>query len=226
MHFVTRSQVRSRLEGKSIALVGSGPGVLDNPPGLIDAHEVVVRVNNYKLSPAAGFRTDVFYSYFGGAIRKTAAELRRDGVTLCLCKCPDGQPIESEWHRKNDKMAGVDFRWIYRKRAGFWFCDTFVPSIEDFMAKFRLLGGHVPTTGFAAILDLLDCNPKRLYLTGFDFFRSRVHNVDQPWSRKNADDPIGHVPERELSYLASILGRYPITWDRMLDRTLNGAVAA
>jgi hypothetical protein len=202
MTFLTRSQVRPRFEGKRVAIVGSGPGVLANAPGFIDGHDVVVRVNNYKLSAAAGFRADVHYSFYGSSIRKSADELRRDGVTLCMCKCPDAQPIESDWHRRNNKMFGVDFRAIYRRRAAWWFCDTSIPSVEEFMTGFDLLGRHVPTTGFAAILDVLSFTPRALYLTGFDFFRSKLHNVDEPWAEKNSDDPIRHVPERELAWLA------------------------
>lgn len=223
MRFLSRSEVRPWFEGRQVALVGSGPGVLGNPPGLVDGHEVVVRVNNYRLSPAAGQRTDVFYSFFGLSIRKTAAELQADGVKLCLCKCPDGQPIESEWHRARGQMQGVDFRWIYRARAGWWFCDTCVPETEDFLRGFDLLGGHVPTTGFAAILDILKWGPRELYLTGFDFFTSGLHNVRDRWRRKNPGDPIGHVPEAELAWLRDNIARHPITADGALTALLRAA---
>ena len=66
MRFVSRSEVRSRFEGKSVAIVGSGPGCAENEPGLIDGHDVVVRVNNYRLTGGTGKRTDIFYSFFGG----------------------------------------------------------------------------------------------------------------------------------------------------------------
>ena len=41
MRFVSRSDIRSRFEGRSVAVVGSGPGVLGNAPGLVDGHDVV-----------------------------------------------------------------------------------------------------------------------------------------------------------------------------------------
>lgn len=216
MRFLNRSEVRPWFEGRRVALVGSGPGVLGNQPGHIDGYDVVVRVNNYGLGPEAGRRCDVFYSFFGTSIKKTSAELYRDGVRLCMAKCPDAQPIESDWHRRNGKMMGVDFRWIYQRRAGWWFCDTYIPDTADFMRGFDLLGGHVPTTGFSAILDMLSFAPRELYLTGFDFFRSGLHNVRDPWRLKNTDDPIGHVPERELAWLVANAARYPITTDAAL----------
>jgi hypothetical protein len=104
----------------------------------LTGYAIVVRVNNYKTSRAAGFRTDVTFSpFFGSSIRKTADELKRDGVILCMCKLPDAKPIESEWHRKNGKDIGVDFRPHYRRRKDWWFCDTYVPTVDEFMVIVR-----------------------------------------------------------------------------------------
>lgn len=221
--FIARSTLAARFEGKTVAIVGSGPGVLENAEGFIDSHDVVVRVNNYRSHlPSTGHRTDVFYSFFGQSIRKTAQHLRRDGVTLCACKCPNAVVMESEWHRQNKKMNGVDFRRIYRTRMHFWFCDTYVPEVPEFMADFELLGRHVPTTGFSAIRLVLSCAPKSVYLTGFDFFRSGIHNVTDRWRAKHTDDPIGHQPEREFTWLIDNLPLLPIT----TDRTLSAMIAS
>lgn len=220
-HFVSRAEVAPVFAGKHVAIVGSGPGVMDNAPGWIDGHDVVVRVNNYKLvPPATGARTDVFYSFFGRSIKKTEAELQADGVKLCMCKCPDAKFIESAWHRRNGKMNGVDFRSIYTFRWGFWFCDTYVPPVAEFMRAFDMLGRHVPTTGFSAILDVLSHQPASVYLTGFDFFESKVHNVNEPWRKRNDTDPIGHRPTAELAWLAANREAYPLRFDRQLEALL------
>lgn len=163
-----------------------------------------MRVSNYKLlGPHTGSRTDVFYSFFGSSIRKSREELQRDGVTLCMSKVPDCRFMESEWHTRNRKECGIDYRYIYRNRAAWWFCDTYVPTREVFLEKFNLLDQHQPTTGFAALLDLLsfDCT---VYLTGFDFFASNLHNVNEPWEglNKNPDDPFRHQPLREKQWVA------------------------
>ncbi len=224
MTFCDREHVRKMIEGKTVALVGSGPGVLRNPDGFIDSRQVVIRVNNYKVSAAAGIRTDVFYSFFGVSVRKTRDELIRDGVKLCMAKCPDAKFIESEWHSSNGKTRGVDFRAIYRERENWWFCDTYVPPVEDFIAHFEMLGGHVPTTGFAALLDVLRFNPANVYMTGFDFFQSEVHNVNEPWRQMNNTDPIGHVPDVERQWLADNLHRLPIVCDDQLTLALTKGV--
>jgi hypothetical protein len=205
MLFSDLARVRAAFEGRSVAIVGSGPGALDNNPDFVDGHDVVVRVNNYKTGPAQGYRCDVFYSFFGGSIRKTREELQADGVKLCLAKCPDAKFMESEWHRKMGKPRGVDFRYIYRDRRDWWFCPTYVPGLAEFVAVFEMLGQHIPTTGFSALHLVRSCRPASLYLTGFDFFSSRVHNVNEPWRPGNPSDPIGHAPEREREWLRSYI---------------------
>ncbi len=216
MRFLTFEEARTAFAGKSVAIVGGGPTSLENRPGFVDSHEVVVRVNNYRTGEEQGWRCDVFYSYFGGAIRKRADELKRDGVRLCWAKCPDAKPISSAWHESRGKTAGIDFRYIYRQREGWWPCDVFVPSVEHFLRGFDLLERHVPTTGFAAILDVLDCDPARVFITGFDFFRSGQHNVDEKWKPGDPADPIGHLPELERDWLRANLPKYPVDLDRAL----------
>lgn len=215
MRFVTFSEVADRLRGKRVAVVGSGPGCLGNEPGFVDSHDVVVRVNNFKLGEAQGNRCDVHYSFYGTSIRKSVNELRDAGVTLCLCKLPNSQPIESDWHRRNNKLVGIDYRYIYRNRASWWFCDTFIPDDARFLAKFEMLGKHQPTTGFAAILDVMECEPASVYLTGFDFFASGIHNVDEPWQQKNNDDPICHRPDLEAAWVKANAHRLGL--DRVLQ---------
>jgi hypothetical protein len=215
--FITFEEAAEYLRGKTVAVVGSAPSVLGNAPGFVDSHDVVVRINNYKTSESAGFRCDVFYSFFGNSIRKTNVELQADGVRLMMCKCPDAKPIECEWHEKNGKQLGIDFRYIYQARAGWWFCQVYVPTVARFLESFNLLGKHVPTTGFAAILEVLACSPKSVYLTGFDFMTSGVHNVDEKWRPGDPADPIGHRPEREFAWIKENRRTKPMTFDKHLS---------
>lgn len=226
MHFVSRSECAARFEGRSVAIVGSGPGCVDNPDGLIDGHDVVVRVNNYRLMGGTGRRCDVFYSFFGTSIRKSVDDLKRDGVTLCMSKVPNAHAIESEWHRQNGKMIGVDYRPHFERRKDWWFCDTYVPTVDEFLVPFEALDRHQPTTGFAAIFDVLSFNPHSVYLTGFDFFTSGIHNVNEPWSVKNLDDPLRHDPGRELAWVAAQMNAHPISRDAALARCLALEAAA
>jgi len=221
MNTVNFDYVSDYVRGKTVAIVGSGPGCLDNDGKFIDGHDIVVRINNYKLIPEkTGKRTDIYYSYYGGAIKKTRDELIADGVKLLMAKCPDSQPIDSEWHRRNGKIYGIDFRPIYRRRADWFFCQIYIPTDRDFLAYFNLLGKHIPTTGFSCILDFMRCECKSIYITGFDFFTSGVHNVDERWKHNNRHDPIGHVPEKERAYLIR-KRRENITYDKKLRSMLG-----
>ena len=214
MKFISFAEAGLRFCGKRVAIVGSAPSVLKNPAGFIDGHDVVVRVNNYKLTRETGSRTDVYYSFFGGSIKKTVDELKCDGVTLCWCKCPNAKPIESAWHEKMNKVNGIDFRYIYSLREKFWFCDTFIPTVSRFLAPFEALKQHIPSTGFSAIWDIITCRPREIYLTGFDFFESRIHNVNEPWREGDPNDPIGHRPDLELQWLRNHWATLPMRGDR------------
>lgn len=214
MNFLNRQETKQRFIGKNIAIVGSGPSSLDNKPGFVDSHDIVVRVNNYKLFPQTGARTDVYYSFFGTSVHKSAEELTADGVTLCICKCPNAAAIKSPWHTGN-KSTGVDYRYIYEARKNWWFCDTYIPELNDFLEKFELLGRHIPTTGFAAIIDMLSFEPKSIYLTGFDFFKSKKHNVDDPWREKNMDDPFRHMHDKEREIVSLLMVKHQITADKV-----------
>jgi hypothetical protein len=218
--FITFQEAAARFTGRSVTIVGSAPSCADNTPGFVDSSDVVVRVNNYKTGPAQGFRTDVHYSFYGTSIRKPREELQADGVTLCMCKCPDAKALESDWHERNNRQVGIDYRYIYANRRDWWFSDTFVPDCERYRAKFELLGRHIPTTGFAAILDVLEARPRSLYLTGFDFFESKLHNVDEPWRAGNPDDPICHRPDLECAWLYEQAREQTIMVDRVLGDAL------
>lgn len=222
MRFLTRAEAAAYFSGKTVALVGSGPGALGNRTGKVDGHDVVVRVNNYKLTTATGRRTDVLYSFFGRSIRKPAAELVRDGVKLCYCKCPNARVMESAWHTAQRREAGIDFRYIYQLRDGWWPCDVYIPSTAEFMEHFELMGRHIPTTGFSALLDILSYQPAKVYLTGFDFFQSGVHNVNERWRPGNPEDPIGHDPRAERAWFIAQRDRFPVECDAAMTKALAG----
>lgn len=226
MGFVTFGEVAERFRGKRVAIVGSAPSVLDAEPGFIDSHDIVVRINNFKTGPAQGFRTDVFYSFHGTSIRKSATELKRDGVTLVMCKCPDSKPIESPWHERTGRLVGIDFRYIYQLRRSWWFCDTYIPDDAAFVRKFELFDRHIPTTGMSAILDVIECEAASIHIAGFDFFTSRIHNVDEAWKEGDPEDLIGHAPEAERAWLRENAGKYPLAFDKTLTEMMREAVAA
>lgn len=196
-----------------VVIVGGGPTVLDNEPGFIDDFDTVVRINNYKTFTETGYRTDVHYSYFGKAIRD------QKDAKLCMCKYPNGdiKHIPVEWGDYKPPERGIDFTWVYRHRSRWWYTDTYIPLMKEFEPKFFLLNEHMPTTGFSAIYDFskFDCE---IYLTGFDFFESGKHNVNEKWRAGRHNDPIGHKPELEREWISANRGRFE--FDRKLSLLL------
>lgn len=203
MKFLTFNEVVPFFKGKSVAIVGSAPSCLDNDPGFVDSHDVVCRISNYKTGELQGHRCDVHYSFYGTSIKKDRHTLIRDGVKLCMCKLPNSRPLESPWHVIHGKLNGIDYRYIYENRRHWWPCDVFVPDDTRFLRKFEMLGKHQPTTGFSAILDILECEPRSVYLTGFDFFASGLHNVDEKWKPGDPTDPICHRPDVEAEWVVN-----------------------
>jgi hypothetical protein len=219
--FIDFEYVKEFFKNKRVCLIGSGPSCFSNQGSVIDGYDIIVRVNNYVYeghNRQLGHRTDVHYAFYGSSIQKTKEQLQNHGVKLCMCKCPNDKPFHSEWHIKNNKPYGVDFRYIYKKRACFWFCPTFIPTTEHFLKTFNMLGKHIPTTGFSAICDLKKTSLKELYITGYDFFKSKQHNGHQAWRDKNPDDPFKHMPNVEAQFVKS----FDQKDDRIiLDRTMK-----
>jgi hypothetical protein len=139
-----------------------------------------------------------------------------------MCKCPNSQPIESDWHVKNNKKLGIDFRYIYKNRKGWWFCPVYIPTDVRFKKLYYALENHIATTGFAAIWEIAHLPVKKIYITGFDFFQSGVHNVNERWRPGDSNDPIGHRPDLEKKLLHKlIMTRNNIELDKYLLREIN-----
>jgi hypothetical protein len=214
VNLLTLSDVQSIFYKKRVVIVGSAPSGLDNKGSHIEDFDVIVRVNNYKtrgidkrgkvydFTDKLGTRTDYHYSFYGGSIRKSAEELKADGIKGHLCKCTDDVCHVTQWHIDNHCTFGGDFRGIYRRRAGFFFAPLYIPEKHHYLKLYDLLNGHVPSTGFAGIWEIVNSKPKELYVTGFDFMQSKLHNVNEPWLKGDPSDPIGHdfKAERRLFY--------------------------
>lgn len=237
MNFVNKDYIKQFFKGKRVVIFGSAPSALDNIGPEIDKYDIIVRVNNYKIKgfeKNVGTRTDVFYSFFGSSIRKTKEELIEDGVKLCMCKIPNAVCHPTEWHKKKGFKYGYDFRYHHKKRENWWFCDTYIPTYEQYMEYFELVDRHVPTTGFGAILEVIGCEPSELYITGFSFMKCVgcgehgwdctcgqhlvKHNVNEKWRCKNPDDPIRHEPGKEYKLLEQYAKEKPFI---KLDKELS-----
>jgi len=201
-----KDKLKELFKGKRIAIIGSAPSATRNKGHNIDNYDYVIRVNNYKIknwSHKLGTRCDVHYAFYGTSIKKSIEELQKDKCMLHMCKCPNDKCHESY---VSDK--GGNFKWIYDNRKFYWGFPVYIPPKEDYMKIFEMLDRHVPTTGFSCICAFIDFEPSELYITGFDFFTSHTHNLNEPWKNNNPSDPIGHKPMEELRLLMKFASEY------------------
>jgi hypothetical protein len=210
---LTRDELKDIFKGKTVCIMGSAPSVNENTCNNIEQHDIVVRINNYKtrgidlhnraydFTEYVGARVDYHYSFYGGSIRTTQNSLKEAGIKGHLCKCPNEECHVTDWHKERNFIQGGDFRPIYRRRHDFWIAPVYIPEREHYMKLFHELGDHVPTTGFACIWEIAQLEPKYMYITGFDFFRSGKHNTDEIWRAGHQSDPIKHLPDTEAKLL-------------------------
>lgn len=209
MKTLTLSNLAQIFKDRRVAIIGSAPSARDNTAKFIDGHDEIIRINNFKTvgtdlrghhydyRDKVGYRTDWHYSFYGGSIRTKREDLI--GIKGHLCKCPDKELVHrSQWHEERGLRKACGWAWIYRARTEYWQAPVYIPKVEHYMKCFEMLGGHVPSTGFACIWEFVNLPVKSMYVTGFDFFRSGIHNIDEQWRPGKKDDPIRHIPEKEF----------------------------
>ena len=168
------SEFKKRIEGKSIALVGPAAYLQGSKYGKkIDNHDTVVRINRGvelvdKYEEDIGKQTDILYSCL---IEKAANAGKVNGKRLkekygvkYLCAPPestfDGIATKSKFHHMvNDNTVKEILRHIPVRIVDHGLHTDLAKKV-----KCR------PNTGFLAIYDLLQQNPKELSIYGFSFY--------------------------------------------------------
>ncbi|MCX5331831.1 glycosyltransferase family 29 protein [Streptomyces sp. NBC_00140] len=165
VQWIGLGEFRNRIAGKSICLIANSGRVGASSMGSdIDAYDLVVRFNSYKIDPKhTGSRTDIH------------ATIHKHGFN---------------WDRQVDTrlvFGGISGDWKYSLR------NRLVPGAQTFLGDESLrwpvrnigkLGTDVwsgiPTTGFNMLylLDFLDVSPT-LDLIGFDFYESGAYRVQE-----------------------------------------------
>ncbi|PCG87549.1 hypothetical protein CIB93_02305 [Streptomyces sp. WZ.A104] len=161
--WLTLGEFRNRIAGKSICLIANSQRVGASSLGPeIDAYDLVVRFNSYRIDPAAtGRRTDIHVS------------IHKHGFN---------------WDQYVDTrliFGGISGDWKYSLR------NRLVPGAQTYLGDESLrwplrdigrIGRDawpaIPTSGFNMLwlLDFLDVSP-RLDLIGFDFYESGAYRL-------------------------------------------------
>jgi SAM-dependent methyltransferase len=172
-----------------VVLVGNGPSVLGSALGpRIDAHDVVVRFNNFKVSgyePDVGTRTDLWSTFF----RRIDDPLAHHRV-ICI-------------HENDRPTEGVTF-------AHFIPGDVYAKSRRIVQERARLR--HHPevdrllaTSGLIVALYLVQrVGVQIVSLAGFDHFRKERSGLHHYWINRSYKKPREHDGEIEAEVFAEL----------------------
>ena len=205
----------------NVAVVGNAGYLAGLAQGeLIDAHQLVVRLNNFRtigFERAVGARCDIFFTSFFKDISFDRPELA--SVAHVVSSVPNNLYRSKSarlFHRHGEHLA-EGMEKLGRREA-------YVPSPEAFRDACTRCGA-VPSTGFMAIefvLRHLRC--RSVFVTGFSFFRGREHYFDGVSSPRPR-----HDFDRERLVLASVLSPLiaagGVRLDTMMARHLEEAAA-
>lgn len=184
MGLISEQAVEEYFKGQSVLVLGSAPCVLNISAEEMDEFDIIVRLNNYKFFNDCR-RVDVYYSFFGGTIEKPLRNVREDNPDFLMFKYPD-MDFRKYTGGKTIEGKGSDFRYVCRSRKQ-WIIefDSYIQTERNFISNLATISS-IPTTGVAAILDIVRYTPDSLHIAGYDFFSSRLHNITEHWSPKQS----------------------------------------
>lgn len=165
VQWLTLGEFRNQIAGKSICLIANSQSVGRGSLGPeIDAYDLVVRFNSYKIdAPATGKRTDIHTSIHKHGFnwdQKVTTRLIFGGLSGDWKNSLRNRLVPGAQTYVNDESLRWPLRNIGRVGNDVW------PAI--------------PTSGFNMLwlLDFLDASPK-LDLIGFDFYESGAYRLKE-----------------------------------------------
>jgi hypothetical protein len=215
------------LKGKRIVIVGAASSALNTGKGgYIDDFDLVVRINKAtalvdsgKFKADIGTRTDIlFHSFFendfsgGGPLDFTL--FHRLGIKYVI----NPIPTYFGWRQTYNF-----YKKYQTNHVTYTLPSSLYEKVESKFKKFR------PTTGFCALLTLLNSNCSELYITGFTFFKTpyaegyRDALKDVEVNKKYILDSKQHDPEIEFKEFKNFL-RLPRNGKVILDPALQSII--
>jgi hypothetical protein len=180
--YKTYSEFKKLLEKKRVCLVGPAEYIdkeFVNHGQVIDSYDVVIRVNNFinidkSLVKNYGKKLDVLIISLWYDDRNTFSHKE------AYSKENIQKPLLIYYRYNRLRRLFLSF---FKINDNITICEQ--PK-ENWQELLKILK-HSPTTGMAAIFDILKCNPKELYITGFTFgadlkYRSYVDKYHKFWT--------------------------------------------
>jgi hypothetical protein len=191
---------RPEVQHASLAIVGNAGYLAELSQGArIDAHDLVLRMNNFRLAGferQVGRKLDIFFTTFHQDVDLTNPPLEKarfiaTSVPFNVLK----RPVGLQQRHASFVAAGV------RRLSG---GEAYVPDTSYFVAARRTIGRY-PSTGAMAILLAIDfllpvCG--QIFVTGFSFFEGQGH-----YFHSGPVVPRNHDPRREMDFVRAKLER-------------------
>jgi hypothetical protein len=207
------------LENKNVALVGPASSIMRTNSGrIIDTFDIIVRLNkslpvHKKLIKDVGSRTDILYNSFNRSDYPGDNIINEDffinnGLKFLCTSYPNLSPFNQDIRYYLERsQSKLPFRIVDK----------------DLYYKIKNNINSRPNTGIMAIVDLLNTNLKKLYITGFNFYKTSYYKSYQKGNNQivpYSNDTI-HDQNSQISLLKYIvLTDNRIIIDRVLYKIL------
>tara|TARA_Y100000389_G_scaffold192160_1_gene219326 strand:- start:2636 stop:3322 length:687 start_codon:yes stop_codon:yes gene_type:complete len=224
-----RKEYEDFLKDKRVCLVGPAPTVKDIEGNLyknkqeqidkIESYDVIVRLNIAlpmppSLAEYVGSRTEIIYNCMspdpesGGYIN---IDFLKEKISWIVASLPAKHPFTQDiigFYQRNQNTI------------------NFTTVELDYFNELEQKMQTRPNTGVIAILDMLACDIKEIFITGMTFFRGgyvkeyRGYNEQEVLSRMAVHK--NHRQEPQLAYMKEILSSDPrVKMDKYLQDIIN-----
>uniref|UniRef100_A0A6M3M707 Putative glycosyltransferase n=1 Tax=viral metagenome TaxID=1070528 RepID=A0A6M3M707_9ZZZZ len=168
------NEIRYLVENKTVVLVGNSNTVFDNPAyKTIEQYDVIVRMNH---GHRPGERTDIWLCAMCNPTPQKDF-YQKFGAVINIRLNNDGRLCK--------ELQGKVYEWA---------------RYETWRDNYKNVNGAMPSTGLNAIqFFLLETNPKKLYIIGYDHFETKSWYNQKPdeWHNGNAEKSIVSILEKE-----------------------------
>ncbi|MBU1087434.1 MAG: glycosyltransferase family 29 protein [Candidatus Omnitrophica bacterium] len=233
------NKIKEECKTDTIAVIGNAPSALYYRIGtLIDNYSCVLRMNNFQIKKEytsfIGTKTDVFVTNFHKKdLMKTPEYLINNGIKIIWSSIPNIN-YGSNW--RQDIFDGSKYFHSYKifiPNSYYFFNVTSANEILSFIKFFtytivgsrifKILGYKWPvaSTGLMSIMLALDLQPKKIIITGFDFFTSdKSHYFDKS---KKTPTKTHHLFSQEPYIIRKLILKHPnVEFHLAIDPNIKG----
>jgi hypothetical protein len=171
---LNKMQVENIIKDKTVLIIGAAPSAERLTRDFVQQFDLIVRLNNYRYFDWCP-RIDIFYSMVGGSIKKTCADLRREGCKFIFGKNPYVDHVIRHHDGTVNILKTLRVKSSYRQWRTHWFeIPYYLETLENWCWLNDQVG-QITSTGLQAMVDIYRFKPAKMHLAGYDFFTSNFH---------------------------------------------------